>query len=120
KVYAACGLLPYSYQRTLPGGVDTRPLQERAFHQPFPERTVVTPLYLTFDRFAELPKPEAYRAFFVARDPRDVITSWYHSHRSNHPMVGTVADNRAKLNTMTADDGLLFTIDTLWERGHLQ
>ncbi len=120
KVYAACGLLPYSYQRTLPGGVDTRPLHDRSFGEPFPPSTIVTPLYLTYGRFAELSKPASYRAFFVARDPRDVITSFYHSHRSNHPMVGTVADNRAKLNTMPVEDGLVYTIDTLWERGHLR
>lgn len=119
KVYAASGLMPFSYQRELEGGVDVRPIHERRFDRPFPTKTIVTPLYLAFDAFAAMPKPDNYRAFFVMRDPRDVVVSWYHSHRSNHPVVGTVAENREKLAAMSPDDGLRFTMDTLHERGHL-
>ena len=42
-----------------------------------PLRKVATPLYISYANYLELPKPKAYKTFFVTRDPRDIVVSFY-------------------------------------------
>src|SRR5262249_6469751 len=85
RIYTYCGLPTYSYQPELPNGVDSRPLTDRLFEVPMPTPAIVTPLYLDHAGFLSIPKPERYKAFFVMRDPRDVLVSWYFSVKCSHP-----------------------------------
>jgi len=111
RVYQYCGLKPYDHNKTFPKGVDLRKLTDVTFEAPMPPRTIVTPLYTAFDGFVGLPKPETYRAFFVMRDPRDIIVSWYFSMRNSHPtMGGTLSALREKLGGMSRHEGIRHSI----------
>ena len=68
-----------------PGGIDPRKMTEIRFEAPLPPGTIVSPLYLDYPGFRSIPKPDSYRAFFVMRDPRDILVSWYLSIKHYHP-----------------------------------
>jgi hypothetical protein len=113
--YAYSGLRPYHYQSRLKHG-DKRDVKDRSFSEPFPEKRIVSPIYINFDRFRELPKPADYRAFFVSRDPRDVLVSWYFSTAYSHP--GKRRDvHREKLLELDVPKGMAYGFELLSERG---
>ena len=115
QTYAYSGLRPFHYQSKLKDG-DQRDIKDRTFQEAFPKGTIVSPLYINYERFQELPKPPKYRAVFVFRDPRDVLVSWYFSTRYSHP--GKSRDpHREKLNELSLNDGMAYGIDLLRERG---
>jgi hypothetical protein len=115
-VYRRCGLRTYGYQDRLPGRVDERRVTERPFERPFPSHRIVTPLYLSFENFRDLPKPPAYRAFFVYRDPRDIVVSAYFLRR-NTDTRGNTAEDRNFLQAASMEDGLIYTIERAEGRG---
>ena len=115
--YRYSGLKPYSYEETLPGGYDPRKITDRTFTAHIPQGTIITPLYLDFDSFASFPKPEHYRVFFVMRDPRDIVVSWYFSTRYSHPLLGAMGDWRQELESMPVREGLIYSIDFLEDYG---
>ena len=117
ETYLACGLRTYRYQRELPGGADARKISERTFDKPFPARTIVTPIYIGWENFAAIPKPSAWRAFFIMRDPRDVLVSWYFSWKHSHRVMGDVGEQREKLQAMSEDDGLCYAVEQLHGQG---
>jgi Sulfotransferase domain len=117
RTFRRSGLQTYRYHDEVPGGADYRPLNERSFEQAFPTRTIVTPLYIDFENYRGIPKPTLSRAFFVIRDPRDVLVSWYFSIRHSHPSVGVVEGVRDVLDGKSMNDGLLYCIDALEEKG---
>ena len=119
-VYKYSGLKGYHYQSSLAGGSDSRNISHRTFTEPFPRVTIVSPLYIFFGSFTTLPKPENYKAFFVMRDPRDILISWYFSMRHSHTILGDVAKVRATLDHMSFHDGILFAMDHLNRSGHFQ
>lgn len=112
------GLKPYHYQSKLYGGRDPRPLQSRVFVEPFPTATIITPLYISFENFESIPKPELYKAFFVQRDPRDILISWYFSVRYSHTPSENIARQRQVLSAMSFRDGILYAMDHLNHSGH--
>jgi Sulfotransferase domain len=116
RVYYRCGLRTYRYQDSLPGRIDMRILTERTFERPFPPRRIVTPLYLSFENFKDLPKPPDYRAFFVYRDPRDIVVSGYFLRR-NTDTLGNTAEDRDFLQAASLEAGLMYTIDRAERRG---
>jgi hypothetical protein len=116
RVFRRSGLRVYTYQDRLPGRVDTRRLTERTFETPFPQRRIVTPLYLSFDNFQQLPKPSAYRAFFISRDPRDMVVSAYFLRR-NTDTLGNTSEDRDYLQSVPLERGLLYIIDRAEWRG---
>ncbi|MFO1152202.1 MAG: sulfotransferase domain-containing protein [Rhodospirillales bacterium] len=75
-----------------------------------PERTIVAALVRDYRYFSDLPKPERYFAFFVKRDPRDLVVSFYFSNRYSHPLDPVIARERAHLARMTESEGLMHTI----------
>ncbi|HXF36432.1 MAG TPA: sulfotransferase domain-containing protein, partial [Actinomycetota bacterium] len=89
------------------------------FDQPFPRRTIVSPLYIDAEGFEAIPKPGPWRAFFVARDPRDVVVSWYFSALRSHPTRSnpSLQRTRERLAAMSAEEGLVFAIRRLSEGG---
>jgi hypothetical protein len=120
QVYKYSGLKGYHYQSGLAGGSDSRDVSHRTFTEPFPAATVVTPLYIFFDSFRALPKPEHYKSFFVMRDPRDIVVSWYFSVRYSHTVLANVSKLRTTLEDMSPRDGILFAMDHLNRSGHFQ
>ena len=63
-------------------------------------------LYMPYDGFAALTKPEPWRAFFVMRDPRDVVVSWYFSSVSSIPPTAARAcSERATSLNLDEDRG---------------
>lgn len=119
-VYRYSALSPYHYQSRLPGQRDSRDIKDRTFTQPFPIRKIISPLYISFENFTALPKPEPYKAFFIQRDPRDILVSWYFSMKHSHPVSGKVSQLRRDLNAMSVDDGILYTMNHLHRSGHFQ
>jgi hypothetical protein len=111
------GLESYQCESQFADGVDARRLDERRFHEPFPRGTVVTPLYISYECFAEIPKPERYKGFFVMRDPRDIVVSRYFSFKLSHRPSGTIPTIREHLNQVDEPAGLEYVIAELDRRG---
>jgi hypothetical protein len=117
-VYRYSGLLTYAYEHF--EGRDDRSLQVRTFDRPFPLRTIVSPLYINYESFATLPKPASYRAFFVVRDPRDLVVSHYFSSRYSHVENPGVLEERGRLAGLSEEDGMLVHMEYMVERGIFQ
>lgn len=114
-VYRYSGLLPYAYE--VHEGRDFRALQERTFDKPFPLRRIITPLYINYPSFAGMPKPSSYRAFFVVRDPRDLVISHYFSSRYSHTENTGVLEDRSRLTDISEQDGIIVSLRFMAERG---
>lgn len=117
RTYCYSGLRPYHYHSFLPGHSDSRTYYETSFVEPFPEKTIVTPIYTSYDNYKTMPRHESARALFVMRDPRDIVTSWYHSMMYSHALVGKTAERREYLNSVSLEEGLAWAIDTLADSG---
>lgn len=114
------GLHPFQYQSEWADWMDNRdprPFNERYFSKPFPEQTVCSPLYIPYDCFREIPKPSRYRGFFVLRDPRDVIVSWYFSMKYSHTLMGNIDELRKELQARGKVEGLCWYIERLTDSG---
>jgi len=116
RTFEYSGLAPFSYYKHI-GGDDPRKLTERTIEMQFPRYTIVTPLYLDFTSFQTIPKSENYKAFFIMRDPRDLVVSWYFSTKYSHRLNHTIARHRAELNRLSEIKGLIYAIDYLEEVG---
>ena len=114
-VYRYSGLLAYAYEQH--EGRDDRALQNRTFDRPFPLRRIISPLYISFESFEQLPKPLDYRAFFVVRDPRDLVVSHYFSSRYSHVENPGVLDERQRLTDLPEKDGMLVHMRYMADRG---
>ena len=117
RMYRYSGLAIYQYTQEMPGGFDPRKITERSFDKPFPPRTFVSPLYIDYDNFKNIPKPRKYKAFFLMRDPRDLLVSWYFSAKYSHALVGDLGKIRQELHRLDVEDGLLYAIDSLEYHG---
>jgi hypothetical protein len=109
------GLRHMDYERERYDGFDPRPVMERTFSEPFPLRTIVSPMYIPFPGFKSIPKPESYRAFYITRDPRDMLTSLYFSMRYSHPAQGEIPALRQRLCELNREEGINLLIAT-WKR----
>ncbi len=107
----------YSGLRPLPFTQDPERVQDARIDEPLPGKTIGTNLYIDYSTFVNLPKPNAYKAFFVLRDPRDIVTSWYFSARYSHRPTGLIPKFRKDLACLDLHAGLRYGIDTLWDRG---
>lgn len=62
---------------------------------------------------------ELFRDFVgvhVVRDPRDLIVSGYYSHRDSHPLFPGLAEERAKLLSLSRDEGLYILMEGLMSK----
>lgn len=96
RIYIFSGLKPQ------PGG-RTEGLRPR-------HRTIISPVYCSYEQFAELKKSENQIAFIVVRDPRDILVSHYLSLRHSHPSFAGLAAIRSDLEPLTDEEGLLWTL----------
>ena len=84
-----------------------------------PDRIALS-LFFSRKRFDKIPKPERYRAFFVLRDPRDMVVSSYFSTRDTHGTMGDVAQVRATLRQLPQKDGMIHLIGDLAAKGRFK
>lgn len=112
RTFEGCGLRPYNYEESMPGGADSRPLTERTFEGEFPRHTIVTPIYIDLPGFERIPKREPFRAFFVSRDPRDLVVSRYFSMKHSHKVMGPIGAMRERLRELSEEDGLALIISS--------
>lgn len=121
-VYRYSGLPFYDYLVRYYKGREPRPtMTGRPFDKAFPVRKFAGTLYIDYSSFQTIPKPSKWRAFFVIRDPRDLLVSWYFSAKISHIVIGsdTVATRR-KLESLSFEDGLIYGIDWFAEYGLFQ
>jgi hypothetical protein len=85
--------------------------------RPFPIRTFAACLPIDYPTYLSIPKPARYKAFFVMRDPRDIVVSWYFSARYSHLPFGPVPGLRGDLEKLDLAEGLRYMIDTLDDWG---
>jgi hypothetical protein len=105
-VYRHSGLLSY----------DPR-LYKWRHPQAVPPGRAALSLFVSRKRFEALPKPDRYRAFFVLRDPRDIVVSSYFSTRNSHTPMGDVLQVRKVLQEKPVKEGMLYVIDHLAAKG---
>jgi hypothetical protein len=94
-----------------------RRVQKRSYPHAVPTGRVVSALFPSYERFKATPKPDNHRAFFVARDPRDIVVSSYYSLRTSHTPMGDIPQQRRALQQKSKKDGLLHIIGHLSETG---
>jgi hypothetical protein len=116
-VYQHSGLRTYHYQPSLPPGVKALPIDARSFPGPIPDRTIVTPLYINYSSYLAMEKRHSSTNFFVMRDPRDIVVSWYFSSRYSHRLMGDLPEIRQRLESLPQRDGFSFAIRYLAEFG---
>lgn len=113
RVYQYSGLRAFHYETELmPDGIDTRKLTERSIDELMPAATIISPIYTDLDNYLTYPKRDDFRGFFVMRDPRDVVVSWYFSARYSHvPMGPDIPEARKVLADAPVGVGLKYVID---------
>ena len=73
---------------------------------------ICSPLYIRRHDFAELTRGRDFRAFYILRDPRDIIVSNYFSIRFSHPSIKEYIDRkRREMEGLSEHDGILRMID---------
>ncbi|MBO3744342.1 sulfotransferase domain-containing protein [Actinoplanes flavus] len=82
-----------------------------------PPNRIALSLFFSRKRFDTTPKPDAHRAFFVYRDPRDLVVSSYFSTKDSHGPMGDVLEVRRNLREKSKKDGLLYLVDHLARKG---
>lgn len=107
-VYQYSGLMPYDAGLS---GVRMNTYYPRKYARPFPPKTIVTGLYIDAKNFENLPKRPEYKAFFMIRDPRDIVVSGYFSLLYSHNPMGDVLPIRLKLRELQQDEGLIYVIN---------
>jgi Sulfotransferase domain len=121
-VYRATGLRTYAYQPRLSESQRNRRYPDIRFDRAFPLHRIVSPLYITYEGFAALPKSSPWRAFFVVRDPRDVVVSWYFSTFASHPTGNNPGMQRTRdhLHALGEAEGLVHSVGHLADYGLFQ
>jgi hypothetical protein len=95
-----------------PRYVDMKPDMSHVLADPIRPGGVYTPVYLRREKFLQGVKEVPHRRFFVMRDLRDTLVSWYYSLAVSHGTKGNavVADFRAALANMDKEQGLQYLI----------
>lgn len=111
------GLGVYTYTNYLPDGIDTRKIDERFFTKAFPEHAIVSPMYISSEGFASIPKPGSFTSFFICRNPRDLVVSYYFSARFTHKENPKLNIIRTKLQDMEEEEAFIAAIRSMEEQG---
>ncbi|WP_448600227.1 sulfotransferase domain-containing protein [Thermoleptolyngbya sp.] len=97
RIVEFSNLIPYDYEREAFSRIGPQSLHKKVFPEPLKDGTFITPLYISYPAFQEIEKGSSYRAFFVTRDPRDVVISWYFSMKYSHVVIADYIDRDRKL-----------------------
>ncbi len=82
--------------------------------QAIPDGTIVSPLYIRASDFLESYRNRPFRAFYVIRDPRDLVVSDYFSLKDTHPIQNEYyAEWRYRLNCMDQESGIMARIENM-------
>jgi hypothetical protein len=84
----------------------------------FPKQTIATHLYLDYETYKNIPKPGSFKTFFVTRDPRDCVVSWYFSAKYSHKLLHPIPQMREELLKLDTKEGLKYIIDTIDSFGY--
>lgn len=88
KIKAITRMGRYDFETEDYGKWDDRDFMSREAQKKIPPNLVCSPLYMGFDNYHSIPKPDHYKSFCLWRDPRDVLVSFYFSCRYSHPPIG--------------------------------
>ena len=81
------------------------------YHDHFPVHTFVPSLYISYEQYLRIKKPNRYKTFYVIRDPRNVTLSWYKSMKETHKIVNeSVKYYRRKFKKLGYKEGLVEAI----------
>ncbi|MDX2465094.1 MAG: sulfotransferase domain-containing protein [Porticoccus sp.] len=120
-VFEYSGLSPYHLQVMRNDMAKLDDVVKSLKEKPLPERTIVSTLYMEYERFEAIEKIGKYKSFFVIRDPRELIVSWYYSALSAHVLpkdrLKPLYAARVALKGMSLKDGLKYAIDFWVDRG---
>ena len=105
-VFRYTGLRPFRYRQL--------GLREAHFDQALPASTIAIHLYVDYVTYAAIPKPESLKTFFILRDPRDIVVSWYFSAKYSHKPVYPIPELRRNLDQLDMQGGLKYLIDA-WD-----
>jgi glycosyltransferase involved in cell wall biosynthesis len=83
------------------------------FDTPFRKGAIATHLYVDYATYLSIPKPDRSKAFFILRDPRDIVVSWYFSARHSHPLIDPIPEMRKDLVRLSLTGGMKYIIDKL-------
>lgn len=86
----------------------------------FARHTLACHLYVDYPTYQSIPKPSRYKTFFVMRDPRDAVVSFYYAALVSHTPVGVIPRMRADLQPLDKRAGLRYVIDSLDELGFFE
>lgn len=111
RLYMWSGLKPLN-GASLGGGERNRiPVSERIKPEGFPAKTAVLGMFISYENFKEIKKPDNHITFFIMRDPRELVISWYFSTRYTHVKNPSIMSLREKMEGMTDKEGIMFSID---------
>jgi hypothetical protein len=105
-IYRYTGLKPFRYRQL--------GLRDAHFEEPLPERTIAIHLYVDHATYAAIPKPESFKTFFILRDPRDIVVSWYFSAKFSHKPIDPIPELRRNLDQLDMMEGLKYLTDA-WD-----
>ncbi len=83
--------------------------------KPVPDGSVVGSFFTDADTLLAIDKPDDWRAFFVSRDPRDLLISRYYSLRYSHREAGDLRSHREAIADLSDEDGVLWMIENRFE-----
>ncbi|MCR8666370.1 sulfotransferase domain-containing protein [Aestuariibaculum sp. M13] len=58
-----------------------------------------------------------FRVFFILRDPRDLVVSWYYSAKYSHSLTEDIKRVRSYLKECSFEEGIKYSIDQMSEFG---
>jgi len=84
----------------------------------FPEHTIGITFYISFEVYQAIDKPEGTRAFFVVRDPRDILISFYQRLPSFPMHLQSILTGwRNEIEALSVEDGLAWLMNAIAETG---
>ncbi|MCE7995857.1 MAG: sulfotransferase domain-containing protein [Roseivirga sp.] len=116
-VYQYSGLTLYNYQGAI-RQKQTDPLIH--LKEPFPKKSIVSAMKISHENYTNdiLKNPGSSKVFFVMRDPRELVISWYFSTKKNH-ILGNHSNmgvHRDKLNELDQKEGIKYAIDQFYNK----
>ncbi len=82
----------------------------------FPKYSLVPGLYISYQHYMLIEKPKNYKTIYIYRDPRNIVVSWFYSMLKTHYPRSGVNEVRERLELMSKEDGLLYSIQFLNEK----